>query len=130
MAHNVLLICLCRTNAAALADCPVLHGYGCATAEVSAVNAELKSYKADVRAKTIAVGKAEITLNEVCLLMARRVGRAEGTQLSDTKGGVLLEVCVRESPACGSAKGSVQFDTESTDPLWSGHLLAILERST
>lgn len=35
------------------------------TAEVSSKEAELKSYKAEVRAKTIAVGKAEVTLNEV-----------------------------------------------------------------
>ncbi len=35
------------------------------TAEASSKEAELKSYKAEVRAKTIAVGKAEVTLNEV-----------------------------------------------------------------
>lgn len=63
--------------------------------EASSRHAELQSYKAEVRAKTIAVGKAEIILNEVCLSMARRLGRAEGVQMSENKGGVLLEVCAR-----------------------------------
>ncbi|CAN0358316.1 unnamed protein product [Ectocarpus fasciculatus] len=60
--------------------------------ELSSKQSELKSYKAEVRAKIIAVGKAEMILNEVCLAMARRVGRAEGTQMSDNKGTILMEV--------------------------------------
>lgn len=67
----------------------------CRTVEAGAKHAELQSYKAEVRAKTIAVGKAEIILNDVCLSMARRIGRADGVQVSESKGGVLLEVCVR-----------------------------------
>lgn len=63
-------------------------------AETNSKSAELKSYKAEVRAKVIAVGKAEIILNEVCLSTARRVGLAEGTRISDNKGGILLEVGV------------------------------------
>eukprot|EP00903_Cladosiphon_okamuranus_P008227 g7920.t1 len=66
-------------------------------AEASSKHAELQSYKAEVRAKTIAVGKAEIILNDVCLSMARRVGRAEGVQVAESKGRVLLEV--HETPA-------------------------------
>lgn len=63
------------------------------TVEASSKHTELQSFKAEIRAKTIAVGKAEIILNDVCLSMARRVGRAEGVQVSESKGGVLLEVC-------------------------------------
>lgn len=63
-------------------------------AEASSKSAELKSYKAEVRAKTIAVGQAEIILNEVCLSTARRVGLAEGIHISDNKSGILLEVGV------------------------------------
>ena len=74
------------------------------TVEASAKHAELQSYKAEVRAKTIAVGKAEIILNDVCLSMARRVGRAEGVQVSESKGGILLEVCVG-APTHSSTKG-------------------------
>ncbi|CAN0031183.1 unnamed protein product, partial [Ectocarpus sp. 12 AP-2014] len=60
--------------------------------ELSSKQSELKSYKAEVRAKIIAVGKAEMILNDVCIAMARRVGRAEGTQMSDNKGAILMEV--------------------------------------
>eukprot|EP00752_Nemacystus_decipiens_P011965 g10606.t1 len=73
------------------------NGGGGGTVEVSSKQAELQSYKSEVRAKTIAVGKAEITLNDLCLSMARRVGRAEGVHVSESKGGVLLEV--HETPA-------------------------------
>lgn len=81
-----------RLRHSPLAAIPTFTVDGCNKVEATSTNDELKSYKAEVRAKTIAVGKAEIILNEVCLLMVRRVGRAEGTQMSDNKGGVLLEV--------------------------------------
>lgn len=62
------------------------------SAEVEVREAELAAYKADVRAKSIAVGKAEMILNEVCQAMASNLGRVEGAQVSANKGRVLQEV--------------------------------------
>ena len=52
----------------------------------------LVSYKAEVRAKSMAVSKAEIVLNEVCAAMASHLGRVDGVTLSPNKGRILLEV--------------------------------------
>lgn len=62
------------------------------TVEASSKKDELVSFKAGARAKSTAVGKAEIILNEVCLAMASRLGSAEGAHISANKGRVLLEV--------------------------------------
>ncbi|CAM9765313.1 unnamed protein product, partial [Laminaria digitata] len=59
--------------------------------------AALVSYKAEVRAKSMAVSKAEIVLNEVCAAMASHLGRVDGVTISPNKGRILLEV--HESPA-------------------------------
>lgn len=61
-------------------------------ADSNAAIAELAAYKAEVRAKTIAVGKAEIVLNEVCLAMVSRLGRVDGAQVLANKGRVMQEV--------------------------------------
>lgn len=61
--------------------------------EKGSAQAELASYKAEVRTKFTAVGKAEIVMNEVCLAMARSLGHAKGTRISTDKGHILPEVC-------------------------------------
>lgn len=66
-------------------------------ADIRATKAELASYKAEVRAKSTAVGKAEVVLNEVCLAMASRLGRADGTRIAANTGRVLSEVSIGEA---------------------------------
>lgn len=68
------------------------NSYSIHAVEGSARKAELASYKAEVRSRVIAVGKAEVILNEVCMVMVERLGRADGANVSATKGRALLEV--------------------------------------
>lgn len=64
-------------------------------ADGNAHKSALVSYKAEVRAKSMAVSKAEIVLNEVCVAMASRLGRVDGVTVSPNKGRILLEVSPR-----------------------------------
>lgn len=68
--------------------------------DVNANKAALVSYKAEVRAKSMAVSKAEIVLNEVCAAMASRLGRVDGVTISPNKGRILLEVRANTTRTC------------------------------
>ena len=73
--------------------CVVLwYTYAVPAVDVNANKTALVSYKAEVRAKSMAVSKAEIVLNEVCAAMASRLGRVDGVTISPNKGRILLEV--------------------------------------
>ena len=74
--------------------CVVLlwYTYAVPAVDANANKTALVSYKAEVRAKSMAVSKAEIVLNEVCAAMASRLGRVDGVTISPNKGRILLEV--------------------------------------
>ena len=76
---NMCALCFLRTYLGYLAKC-------------SSISDELTFYKAEVRARITAVGKAEIILHDVCQAMATRLGRADGTNILLNKGKILSEV--------------------------------------